>query len=243
MELRDLLALTQCTGCRYRCAATRCSSDRPVGRALWLLKTAYVLAPLQLQTPRARLSRDDVRPDLACADAPRNRAVPRRASPRGTRPTPSTAGAPTVTAAKTAFGEAGPMALDVAVALLERVANRARHREAGDRHRVAPSGLPAVLDVEESPAQRSTDSRRGSSRSDPDDGARQSALGSAPNSRGELIKLGLAVSRRPSRNTCLAGPHRRRTSGAPSSRTTSTRSRPPTSSSCRPPRAGCCLCW
>jgi hypothetical protein len=38
-----------------------------------------------------------------------------------------------------------------AVTHLDRVANGARHRQAGDDHRVAPPGLPVVLDLEEPP--------------------------------------------------------------------------------------------
>ena len=42
------------------------------------------------------------------------------------------------------------MALGVAVTYLERLANGARHREAGDGRRLAPQGISAVLDLEES---------------------------------------------------------------------------------------------
>ena len=51
------------------------------------------------------------------------------------------------------------LALGVAVAIVDRLANRARHRPAGHRHRLASSGLPPVLDLEESPPRRPTRSR------------------------------------------------------------------------------------
>ena len=72
---------------------------------------------------------------------------------------------------------------------------------------------------------------------------RRSVSGPPSLSENASISLLRTRLRRPSRNTCLAGPHRRHKPGARSSRITSTRSRPPTSSSCRPPPAGCCLCW
>src|SRR5262245_61005609 len=74
---------------------------------------------------------------------------------RNTGPRPA-AGPSTVTAATPAPGQSGPLALELAVSFMERLANRARHCEAGDRHCVASPGLPPVLDVEESPTHRPT---------------------------------------------------------------------------------------
>jgi hypothetical protein len=50
-----------------------------------------------------------------------------------------------------------PVALGRARAPLERMANGARHRQAGDRHRLAPTGLPAVVDLEEPAPPGATD--------------------------------------------------------------------------------------
>jgi hypothetical protein len=51
-------------------------------------------------------------------------------------------------AATAAPGEGRPVALGVAVALMEQLAKSARHRQAGDGHRVASSRLSLVVDVE-----------------------------------------------------------------------------------------------
>src|SRR5262249_34342744 len=80
-------------------------------------------------------------------------------------------------------GERGRVAVDLSVSLLERLANGARHREARDRHRVAPPGLSPVLDVEESPPRGSTNCRSRCPHPDSDHSARQSSVGSATDSR------------------------------------------------------------
>ena len=82
----------------------------------------------------------------------------------------------------------------MAVPLVERLANGTRHRQAGDRHRLASPGLPRVLDVEESPAHRATASPARCPRLDSDDVARANPLWGAPRIHGELLKLGLDVS-------------------------------------------------
>jgi len=75
------------------------------------------------------------------------------------------------------------MALGLAVTLVERLANGARDREARDRHRLASPGISRVLDVEKSSMHRPIARRRGCPRSDSEDGAGESALGRATNSR------------------------------------------------------------
>jgi hypothetical protein len=52
--------------------------------------------------------------------------------------------------------EEGPVPLGPARPRLDRMANGARDRQAGDRHRLAPTGLPAVVDLEESPPHGAT---------------------------------------------------------------------------------------
>ncbi|MGH9384438.1 MAG: integrase core domain-containing protein [Vicinamibacterales bacterium] len=98
----------------------------------------------------------------------------------------------TVAAATGAAGESGPLAVGVFVALVDRLANRSRHRQAGDRHRVASPRLPLVLDMEKSPTHGrptvAADVRaliRTMSQSNP--------LWGAPRIHGELLKLGLDV--------------------------------------------------
>jgi hypothetical protein len=71
----------------------------------------------------------------------------------------------------------------VAVALVDRLATRARHRHTGDRHRVAPPRLPLILDVEQSPTYRPTIHSDRRPRVDSDHGADPSALGRAANAR------------------------------------------------------------
>ena len=44
-----------------------------------------------------------------------------------------------------------PLALGDAAAVLVRMATGAGHREAGDRHRLAPTGLPALMDSDREP--------------------------------------------------------------------------------------------
>ena len=60
-------------------------------------------------------------------------AVTRRVAPQGTRPPPSTAGAGTHSATPRPPHQAGPVALDLAVATLVCLANGAHHRETRDR--------------------------------------------------------------------------------------------------------------
>src|SRR5262245_47928077 len=75
------------------------------------------------------------------------------------------------------------MALGVAGALVASLANRTRHRQTGNCHRLASSGLPPVLDVEESPTCRATGRAGGRTRADSNDVAGQPTLGCAAASR------------------------------------------------------------
>src|SRR5258708_38568806 len=74
--------------------------------------------------------------------------------------------------------------MGVAVRSLERLAIFLGHRQTGNRHRLAPQGLPAVLDMESS--SRPTRAPRGVERDSPTDSQdepRESALGRAPHPR------------------------------------------------------------
>lgn len=90
-------------------------------------------------------------------------------------------------------GQSGPVALELAVAFMDRLANRARHREAGDSHRVASPGLPPVLDVEESPTHRPTARSTRRPRTHSQHVAGQRAVG-CTRIHGELLKLAVDVS-------------------------------------------------
>src|SRR5205823_5150076 len=102
-------------------------------------------------------------------------------------------GAQSVATATVAARAGGPVALGVAVAIVDCLANRARDRQAGNRDRLASSGLPLVLDVEESPPRRPT---RGCGRGPRLDSKclRPIRCGGAPRIHGELLKLGVEVS-------------------------------------------------
>src|SRR5215813_6979354 len=98
--------------------------------------------------------RDDVRADFFPFHAPWSGAVTCRAASRGSRATPSAAGVATVATSPAAPGGDRPVALGVASAFMERLANSRRDREVGDRHRLASQGLSPILDVEEPAARR-----------------------------------------------------------------------------------------
>ena len=114
------------------------------------------------------LRADDFRPGLAVPVAPKLSSVACRTAARGTRLAAPASGAESVAIATIAARDGGPVALGVAVAIVDRLANRARHRPPGNRHRLASSGLPLVLDVEESPPSRPTRRRRRAPRLDSD---------------------------------------------------------------------------
>jgi transposase InsO family protein len=66
---------------------------------------------------------------------------------------------------------------------MNRLANCTRHRQTGNRHRLASSRLPFVLDVEKSPAHRSAGRRGRSPRIDSEHVGEQLTLGRAQDSR------------------------------------------------------------
>ena len=125
-------------------------------------------------------------------------------APRGARAAPSTAGPATVTTATAAPCESGPVALGVAVTLLERLANGARDREAGDRHRLAPheaSGCSGRGRVAGATGDRPSPDVRALIRTM----SHENPLWGAPRIHGELLKLGSRSLRRRSRSTWRAG--------------------------------------
>src|SRR5260221_14165684 len=65
-----------------------------------------------------------------------------------------TAGAATLPAAEGAAREPGPLALGRALAWVDRMASGARHRQAWNRHRLAPTRVPTVVDVEKPTPER-----------------------------------------------------------------------------------------
>src|SRR6266446_4941895 len=98
-----------------------------------------------------RLSSHDVGPRLVHPDPPNSGAFTRRTPARGARIAAPAAGVAAHPTATGAAREDRPVALGRALPHLDRVANGARRRQAGDRHRLAPTGLPAVVDLEEPP--------------------------------------------------------------------------------------------
>ena len=104
-----------------------------------------------------------------------------------------------------------------------RMASRSRHRQAGDRPRLASPRLPPVLDVEESLPSRSTGRSARRPRVDSDD-VGGNPLWGAPRIHGELRNSGSTSVKRRSRNTCRAASTRRHRPGARSWPITSTRS-------------------
>ena len=77
-----------------------------------------------------------------------------------------------------------PGIVGLALASVEGLALGRDHREAGDRHRMAPARLSPVLEVEESPAQRTARCATRRTRPDPRAVHRESAVGCASDSRG-----------------------------------------------------------
>src|SRR6185503_1420894 len=95
----------------------------------------------------------------------------------------STAGVATEPTSTAAPSESGPVALGVAVTRVGWLANGRRNREARDRRRLASSGLPLILDMEESPTPRATARRCRCPGADSDDVGAESPVGSATHSR------------------------------------------------------------
>ena len=119
--------------------------------------------------------------------------VPRVAAPRNPRAPTSAHGCPSIAAPTSPFDVDRPDAVGVALASLARLAAGSSHRQAGDRRRLAPTRLSALLDLEEPPAPRPTDVPadvraliRELSSANP--------LWGAPRIHGELQKVGISVS-------------------------------------------------
>src|SRR6202163_371120 len=138
------------------------------------------------------LSSHEVGARLVPPDPPNGGTFARRAPARSAGLAAPVAGAAAHATATSAAREDRPMALGRARPHLDRVANGACRRQAGDRHRLAPTGLPAVVDLEEPPPHGATDrpSRRPYAHSH--DVAGNPRWG-APRIHGELRKLGIDV--------------------------------------------------
>src|SRR5262245_16216080 len=104
----------------------------------------YVLRPLMLESSLDTLRVDDFYLGVAGRIVRKSASVGRRTAAWVARLAASASGAESVTTAPVATGDDRPMALGVAVPLVPRLANRTRHRQTGDCHRLASSGLPPV---------------------------------------------------------------------------------------------------
>src|SRR5580700_10590973 len=89
------------------------------------------------------LSSHEVGARLVPPDPPNGGTFARRAPARSARLAAPVAGAAANPTATSAAREDRPVALGRALPHLDRVANGACRRQAGDRHRLAPTGLPA----------------------------------------------------------------------------------------------------
>src|SRR5258708_34318676 len=95
-----------------------------------------------------RFSSHDAGARLVRPDPPNGGAVARRAPARSARLKASAAGAAAYPTTTGAARQDRQVALGRAHAPLDRIANGARHRQAGDPHPLGPTGLPAVGDLE-----------------------------------------------------------------------------------------------
>ena len=89
----------------------------------------------------------------------------------------------------------------MALAGMARLALGRAHRQAGDRHRVAPARLSSVLDLEEPTAHRAA-GRATRRRALIRELSTANPLWGAPRIHGELQKLGISVSQSTVANTC-----------------------------------------
>src|SRR5688572_7743882 len=110
-------------------------------------------------------------------------AFPRRAPARSAGLAAPSAGPAASATSAIAAHPGGSPAVGVAVSGLERLANRARDRQTGDRHRLASPRLPVVLGVQEPPTHRSTDRASRRARTNSDDVGDEPVLGRASDSR------------------------------------------------------------
>ena len=124
---------------------------------LCLLNSPFLLPGLMLRPTVDTLLADDVRPGLTPADRTRVCALTRGPAARGARVTALAAGAGAVARSAAASQPGRPPALGVVIARMERMANRARVRQARDGPRLASPRLPPFLDMEEPSSPGSTD--------------------------------------------------------------------------------------
>src|SRR5713226_2533301 len=110
-----------------------------------------------LRSTMDTLSSHDVGPRLVPPDPPNSDAFARRAPVRTARITAPAAGAAARAASSVVAHKSGPLALDRALAHLDGMADGAHDRQAGDRRRLAPTGLPAVVDLEDPAPPGATD--------------------------------------------------------------------------------------
>src|SRR4030095_738843 len=129
--------------------AARCRASRPVINNLWLPKIPNVLPSLMFERSWIRFVRD-VRPRLTGPDGPKLSSVAGCTAPGGTRLAAPASGAESVATATVAARDRGPLALGVVIEVVDLLENRTRHRQTGNRHRLASQELPHVLDVEKS---------------------------------------------------------------------------------------------
>src|SRR5262245_37604840 len=150
--------------CRGRARSGRWWIEQPVAKVLQcarirlrLRKAPFLLPALMFWPSVNRLLGDDGRPRLAAGDPQRVRALTRRVATRS-----ACVAAPTPRAGAVPLSAAGsharrPLALGVAFACLDRLANGTRYRQTRDGHRLASARLPRILGVEESSPAGSTD--------------------------------------------------------------------------------------
>src|SRR5712692_9409651 len=118
-------------------------------QTLCLLKSPFLLRQLMLRAAMDTLLGHDFGAALAPPDPANVGAFARRAPARSAGVTAPAAGAATQPASTAR--EDRPVALGRALPHLVRMANGTRDRQAGDRHRLAPTGLPTLVDLEEPP--------------------------------------------------------------------------------------------
>jgi putative transposase len=135
---------------------------------------------------------DDIRAALASADRPRNGKVAGCLALGGAGLASPGAGAATIATAAPVARYGGPLALGVAVACLDRVANGARHRQTGDRRGLARRGFRLFWTWK---SRRRTGRPRVSAdvRALIRTMSQTNPLWGAPRIHGELLKLGIAV--------------------------------------------------
>jgi len=153
----------------------------------------YALKRLMFAFLLGTLRADDFHPGLADWIVRKLASIARRAAARTNRVAAPASGAESVATASVAGGDGRSVSLGVAVSFVARMANRARHRQTGNRHRVASSRLPLFWTWK---------SRRRIGRPTVAADVRAlirtmseaNPLWGAPRIHGELLKLGIDVS-------------------------------------------------